>query len=94
MSRDPEATRRECARMLELGEEYVSRICYLRDTAPTPREQEELDERLKGCEELLAHMCEAYDEVAYQSFRASAGKRDIEEDRLYAALPRSYPLGH
>jgi hypothetical protein len=34
MSRDPEATRRECARMLKLGEEYVSR--FLRSSRPAP----------------------------------------------------------
>jgi Ribonuclease G/E len=76
MSREPEATRRECARMVEQAEKRVARIRDLRDAAEGS-ELVELNEKLRYCERLLEGLRQAVAEVERDTFILSIG-RDIK----------------
>jgi exonuclease VII small subunit len=76
MSREPKATRRECARMVEQAEKRVARIRDLRDAAEGS-ERVELNERLRHCERLLEGLRQAVAEVERDTFILSI-ERDIK----------------
>ncbi len=75
MSRDLEATRRECARMVEQAEKRVRRIRDLRDAAEGS-ERVELNERLWYRERILEGLRQALAEVERDTFILSI-ERDI-----------------